>query len=91
MPSRGLLTKAMREDRPTVPRNTDPLTDRETQILGLISLGMSNKLIARKLVISDGTVKVHVKNMLRKLHLKSRLEAAVWAIEHSQVTKGKGK
>ena len=42
---------------------------------------MSNKLIARELGISDGTVKVHVKHLLRKLNLSSRLEAAVWAHE----------
>jgi two-component system nitrate/nitrite response regulator NarL len=42
--------------------------------------GLSNKLIARELDISDGTVKVHVKHLLKKLHLRSRVEAAVWMI-----------
>jgi two-component system nitrate/nitrite response regulator NarL len=46
----------------------------------LIAAGKSNKHIARELDISDGTVKVHVKNLLRKLNLQSRLEAAVWAL-----------
>ncbi len=42
---------------------------------------MSNKLIARELDIAEGTVKVHVKHLLRKLNLRSRVEAAVWAVE----------
>lgn len=58
------------------------LTEREREILGLIAKGKNNKLIARDLDISEGTVKVHVKNVLRKLKLTSRLEAAVWAIDH---------
>lgn len=58
------------------------LTSREYEILKLISKGLSNKLIARELDISDGTVKVHVKHLLKKLNLKSRVEAAVWIINH---------
>jgi two-component system nitrate/nitrite response regulator NarL len=52
------------------------LTEREAQTLALISEGMSNKQIGRQLGISDGTVKVYVKNLLRKLNLRSRLELA---------------
>lgn len=55
------------------------LTEREQQTLQLITKGMSNKLIARELGISDGTVKVYVKSLLRKLNLSSRLELAAWA------------
>ncbi|MDO6564979.1 response regulator [Amphritea sp. 1_MG-2023] len=55
------------------------LTERELQTLELITRGMSNKLIARELGISDGTVKVYVKNLLRKLNVNSRLELAAWA------------
>ena len=44
--------------------------------------GYSNKLIARRLKITEGTVKVHVKHLLQKLHLNSRVEAAVWAVRH---------
>ena len=58
------------------------LTDREQQTLELITRGMSNKLIARELGISDGTVKVYVKNILRKLNLHSRLELAAWVHSH---------
>ncbi len=55
------------------------LTERECQTLVLVAEGMSNKLIARTLGISDGTVKIHVKHLLSKLKLHSRLELAAWA------------
>jgi two-component system nitrate/nitrite response regulator NarL len=59
------------------------LTSREHDILKQISKGLSNKLIARELGISDGTVKVHVKHILKKLELRSRVEAAVWMINQN--------
>jgi two-component system nitrate/nitrite response regulator NarL len=58
------------------------LTPRETEILALLAEGQSNKAIARNLGISDGTVKLHVKAILRKLNLHSRVEAAVMAVEY---------
>jgi two-component system nitrate/nitrite response regulator NarL len=77
-----LLARALRQD----PHPRDPesaqLTEREAQILRLVSAGKSNKMIARTLDITEGTVKVHVKNLLKKLNLRSRVEAAVWAVEH---------
>ncbi|MDH5471606.1 MAG: response regulator [Gammaproteobacteria bacterium] len=57
------------------------LTPRELEILCLLADGQSNKVIARNLGISDGTVKLHVKAILRKLHVHSRVEAAVIAVE----------
>ncbi|MFV1998161.1 MAG: response regulator [Acidiferrobacterales bacterium] len=57
------------------------LTPRETEILGHIAEGKSNKVIARELDISDGTVKLHVKSILRKLGMHSRVEAAVMAVQ----------
>ena len=57
------------------------LTPREHEILCLLAEGQSNKLIARNLGISDGTVKLHVKAILRKLGIHSRVEAAVIAVE----------
>lgn len=60
----------------------DGLTPRESEILGLLAEGQSNKVIARNLGISDGTVKLHVKAILRKLDVHSRVEAAVMAVEY---------
>jgi two-component system nitrate/nitrite response regulator NarL len=69
---------------PTVRKTTSDaaLTEREHEILECLADGMNNKTIARKLGISDTTVKVHIKNLLRKLNLTSRLEAAVWKHQH---------
>ncbi|RFA29948.1 two-component system response regulator NarL [Alkalilimnicola ehrlichii] len=58
------------------------LTARERQILACLAEGLSNKMVARKLDITEGTVKVHVKNLLKKLNLRSRVEAAVWAVNN---------
>ncbi len=78
------LASSIRNERDVLPENqkSASLTQREKEILELIAGGCSNKLIARKLDISDGTVKAHVKNLLRKLNVHSRLEAAVWALNH---------
>jgi two-component system nitrate/nitrite response regulator NarL len=65
------------EDNPFV-----ELTPREFEILGLLAEGQSNKVIARNLGIADGTVKLHVKAILRKLQVSSRIMAAVMAVEH---------
>jgi two-component system nitrate/nitrite response regulator NarL len=58
------------------------LTSREVQILQCVAQGKSNKNIARELALADATVKVHVKNLLRKISLRSRVEAAVWVLEN---------
>lgn len=78
------LANSIRHDQNATPEKEEnaSLTHREREILELIASGYSNKLIARELDISDGTVKVHVKNLLRKLNVHSRLEAAVWALNH---------
>ncbi|WP_126455189.1 response regulator [Sulfuriflexus mobilis] len=65
------------------------LTPREQEILEHIAEGESNKVIARNLGISDGTVKLHVKAILRKLGVHSRVEAAVIAVEHGYRQAGK--
>ena len=77
----GVLASAIRSDAGGAVRRMDRLTDRERDILALLTLGPSNKLIAIELDIAEGTVKVHLKSMLKKLGFRSRLEAAVWAIE----------
>ena len=66
------------------------LTPREMEILCLLAEGQSNKLIARNLGISDGTVKLHVKAILRKLDVHSRVEAAVIAVEENICSRGAG-
>lgn len=77
-----LMAAALRRDpRPASP-SAAGLTDQEQRILERIAEGLSNKLIARDLDIAEGTVKVHVKHILRKLELRSRVEAAVWAVGH---------
>ncbi len=58
----------------------DDLTPKEQETLQLIAEGLTNKLIAKKMDISEGTVKVHVKRLLKKLGVRSRVEAAVWVI-----------
>jgi two-component system NarL family response regulator len=56
------------------------LTDRELEVLKLVAQGMSNREIAEQLYISENTVKNHVRNILEKLHLHSRMEAVVYAV-----------
>lgn len=63
------------------------LTDRETDVLKLIASGMTNSQIAQKLVISENTVKGHVSNILSKLHLADRTQAAVYAWEQGIVSR----
>lgn len=71
-----------------LPENLHPavrdLTDREKDVLRLIAFGMSNKAIGSNLSIAEGTVKVHVKRVLSKLNLRSRVEAAIFAHEHAK-------
>lgn len=64
------------------------LTPRELEILRHLAEGQSNKAIGRALDITDGTVKLHVKSILRKLGARSRVEAAVFAVEHGLGRKG---
>lgn len=71
-----------------LPENLHPalreLTDREKDVLRLIATGLSNKAIGQQLAIAEGTVKVHVKRVLSKLNLRSRVEAAIFAHEHAE-------
>jgi len=62
-----------------------PLTQRETQVLRHVALGLSNKEIGRSLEISVETVKEHVQNILRKIAVSDRTQAAVWAVRKSLV------
>jgi two-component system nitrate/nitrite response regulator NarL len=76
------LAGAKSEPAPRAPAPFAELTPREREILECIADGMSNKMIGRALDITDGTVKLHVKAILRKLGMRSRVEAAVAAVEH---------
>ncbi|RWR01620.1 transcriptional regulator NarL [[Pantoea] beijingensis] len=78
-----ILVSNLRENRPAEERDIQQLTRRERDILKLIAQGMTNKVIARRLTITESTVKVHVKHMLKKLKLKSRVEAAIWVLQHN--------
>ena len=57
------------------------LTHRETEILGCLTEGAPNKMIARQLGITEATVKIHVKSLIRKIGLQNRTQAALWAIQ----------
>jgi two-component system, NarL family, response regulator LiaR len=71
-------TRLMREVR--APESPEKLTDRETEVLRLIARGYSNKEIAQELIIGEKTVKTHVSNILGKLSLLSRTQAALYAV-----------
>ena len=59
------------------------LSNRETAILACLTEGQSNKRIARKFGVAEATVKVHIKAILRKIRVKNRTQAAIWAVDHA--------
>lgn len=75
-----LLARALRSHHGPMGLDEAGLTQREREVLELLAKGFSNKLIARELDLAIGTVKVHVKHLLKKLGLHSRVEAAVWCL-----------
>ena len=88
----GALARVVQGDEPV--RTTDArfseLTPREMEILRHLAAGQSNKAIARELGITIGTVKLHVRSILRKLQVRSRVEAAVRAVEEGFGAGGDG-
>ena len=62
------------------PPTPEPLTEREMEVLQLVAQGLSNQAIAEKLVIGDATVRTHIGNILSKLHLANRVQAALYAL-----------
>jgi len=78
-----IANKLMRElqRKSDLPPTEYPLTERELDILKLVAQGLSNQEIAEKLVISERTVRTHVSNILSKLHLANRTQAALYALK----------
>lgn len=88
----GKLLKGVRGELPpktaaqtVVASELNKLSPREREILTFLARGQSNKEIARKLELAESTVKIHVQNVLRKLNLTSRVQAAVFAVEQGIV------
>jgi two-component system nitrate/nitrite response regulator NarL len=77
----GLAAGSRRQ--PNEPR----LSVRESQILDIMVSGDSNKMVARKCGITEATVKVHVKSIMRKIQVTNRTQAAVWAMENSTIAR----
>ncbi len=78
--------RLMREVR--APESPETLTERETEVLRLLAQGRSNKEIAHDLTIGEKTVKTHVSNILSKLGVPSRTQAALYAVRIGLVTLG---
>ena len=77
-----LLAQRMRARKAGEDEPVEPLTDREKDVLGLLGQGMSNKDIGSALFITERTARTYVSNILGKLGLASRTQAALWAVEH---------
>jgi two-component system nitrate/nitrite response regulator NarL len=77
----GKLVAGLKGGAPAGAADKDRLSTREREILALLARGASNKEIAREFVLAESTVKIHVQNILRKLNLSSRVQAAVYAVE----------
>jgi NarL family two-component system response regulator LiaR len=77
-----IARKLMRElnQPPSLPPTTDPLTEREVEVIRLVAQGLSNDEIAEKLVVSERTVRTHVSHILDKLHLANRTQVALYAV-----------
>jgi DNA-binding NarL/FixJ family response regulator len=80
-----LLAQRMRQRKSPQDELTEPLTDREKDVVNLLGQGMSNKEIASRLFITERTARTYVSNILGKLGLASRTQAALYAVEHKLV------
>jgi NarL family two-component system response regulator LiaR len=88
----AIARKLIRElNRPsTLPPSDEPLTEREAEVLILVARGLSNQDIANHLVISERTVRTHVSNILGKLHLANRTQAALYALKEGLTSLDEG-
>jgi DNA-binding NarL/FixJ family response regulator len=86
--ARLVLQDLRRTPRPQQPATTDPLSERELEVLRLVARGLSNAELAARLHLSDATVKTHVSRVLAKLDLRDRVQAVVYAYERGLVTPG---
>jgi DNA-binding NarL/FixJ family response regulator len=86
----ALLARRVRERAGTRDEPAEPLTEREREVLGLVARGFSNKAIAAELAITERTARTHVSNILGKLGLSSRTQAALYALERGVGTTGRG-
>lgn len=77
-----LVAGLKRAAAPLPEKDKDRLSAREREILAALARGASNKELAREFELAESTVKIHVQNILRKLNLSSRVQAAVYAVEH---------
>lgn len=80
----GMLTRDILNQRSTTtPGGNDyGLSDREIETMQCLLWGESNKLIARRMRITEATIKVHIKSLLRKINVRNRTQAAIWAHRH---------
>ena len=75
-----------RPPEPDKPRTEEPLSEREVEVLRLVARGSSNQEIGDELFISERTVRTHVGNILSKLHLANRTQAALYALREGLAT-----
>ncbi|RIW31334.1 DNA-binding response regulator [Bacillus salacetis] len=85
------IVREMRRNQPAeaineVPDSVQELTEREREVLAKLGLGLNNKEIAKELFISEGTVKNHVSNLISKLELRDRTQAAIFAVRYNITT-----
>ena len=76
-PSRDIESQPTTSGQSTV---IDPLTERELEVLKLVAHGCTNREIADRLIVAEGTIRTHVSNILDKLHLASRTQATLYAL-----------
>jgi NarL family two-component system response regulator LiaR len=79
--ARRVLQELSRPEEMEEPPRSEPLTERELEVLRLVARGLSNQQIANQLMISEATVRTHVSRILSKLHLASRIQAALYALD----------